>query len=290
MFQGEDDFIKALKTNPDRTSMIDELFRNPDFLKVWSFLKNCPGVIITLKSTPGLEDKGGVKRFGWYRPGDHTLELNPTKPEHLSNPAELLDTLIHELIHALMDVRDRCDGEWPLPPGATDWFHDPDVNPPGALEPRKDSEGSASKDHAKNHYGDGASDPEHEYLDENDKAQEFIVKIVTAVLQNTGGGAPDFKLKGVPTLTFKGLKKLHGGPRKLVKNWQHIRAITWEPDACWQRTSTVRGWIMKCNCDSCIMVVKYDNGGTQIDLIDRGDKVEQDGHSLHVERLAGWDV
>lgn len=290
MFKGEDDFLKGLKSNPDQTALIDELFRNPEFQKLWQYLKRCPRVTITLKATPGLKDAGGVERFGQYSPGTQTLELNPTKPEHASNAAELVDTLIHELIHALFDVRDKCGEEgWPLPPGAADWYHDPTVPNPGRPRPNKASPEGPNKEHAKKHYGDGASDPVREYLDENDKAQEFIVKLVLDVLRKTAGGAPDYKLKGDPTLTFKGLKKLLGA-QKLTKNFQKIKSIRWDPNGCWRRTSTPKGWVMECRCDWCEMIVTFDDGTRQIDLIDTGDKVEKSLDSLDIARMAGWDV
>ena len=42
--------------------------------------------------TPGLKMRG-VERFGGYFLGSHTLEINPTKPEHVANPEELVDTI-----------------------------------------------------------------------------------------------------------------------------------------------------------------------------------------------------
>jgi len=289
MFSGEDAFIRGLKSNPDQTAMLDALFRDPDFLRLWNYLKNCRAVTITLTASPGLTDAGGVERFGQYSPGTKTIELNPTKPEHVANASELVDTLVHELIHALCDIRDLCgEDDWPLPPGASDWGHDPTVPDPSQPRPDKASPESDNKQHARKHYGDGASDPDHEYLDENDRAQEFIVKIVTAVLKATVGGAPFFRLPGGPTLTFKGLKKLRGA-RSLTKNWKSIRAVTWESDPCWRRTSTARGWVMQCRCDWCEVIVKFNDGTKQIDLVDKGDKVELSLDSLHLTRLAGWE-
>jgi hypothetical protein len=284
MFKGEADFVQGLKAIS--ATLCDALFDNPEFQKLWQYLKNCPGVTIALALRLGLKDDLGVERFGQYSPKEKLIELNVLKPEHLHNPAEVLDTLIHELIHALWDVRAICGAEnWPLPAGAYEWDHDvtrPQIGP----EPNKDSPNGPNKQHAEAHYGDSPSDPK-DYVDLNDQAQLFIIRLVTAAIAVTTGGEPDFELKGAPTLTFKNWKKLHG-TRRVTKNWQAIRAITWE-DRCWRRTSTARGWVMECRCDCCEMVVKYLDGTTQIDLIDTGDKVEFDGASIHFKRLAGWE-
>jgi hypothetical protein len=38
------------------------------------------------------------------------------------------------------------------------------------------------------------------------------------------------------------------------------------------------------------MVVTFDDGTRQIDLIDTGDKVEKSLDSLDIARLVGWDI
>jgi len=289
MFKGEDDFIKGLKSNPDQTAIIDELFKNPDFQKIWQYLKNCRAVTIDLKISPNLKNAKAVPRFGQYTPLTKTLELNPAHPTHAANASELADTLIHELIHALWDVREDCGGElWPLPPGVVDWYHDPDA-PDRDHRPDKASPEGPNKKHAEKHYGDGASDPDHEFLDENDKAQEFIVRIINKLLEKTAGDGPDYPLKGGPTLTHENLKKLQGVHR-VTKNWQRIKSITWYPDNCWRRTSTPKGWIMRCTCAYARMIVKYENGSVQIDLIGKGDSAELNGDSLDIARLTGWET
>jgi hypothetical protein len=37
------------------------------------------------------------------------------------------------------------------------------------------------------------------------------------------------------------------------------------------------------------VIVKFDDGTVQIDLVDGGDKVERDLDSLHIKRIAGWE-
>jgi hypothetical protein len=292
MFQGEAGFINGLKSTRDQGDMVDALFNNPDFQKLWDYLKNCKAVTIDLEIKSPLP-LGGANRCGAYIPGtggnNPTVVIDPKHALHNDNPSELLDTLIHELIHALSAVRNACGEEgWPLPPGATDWEHDSTVPDPTVPQPKKGDANDDNKKHARKHYGDGASDPINEYLDENDKAQEFMARLVIDALKKTAGGAPYYRLKGGTTTTFKNLKKLYG-VQSLTKDLKKVRSITWEPDPCWRRTSTKSGWINQCKCDWCEVIVKFDDGTVQIDLVDGGDKVERDLDSLHIKRIAGWE-
>lgn len=291
LLTNEDDFKKDLKSTPEQTRLIDALFNDPDFKRLWDYLKQCPGFKLTLKVTPGLVI-GGKERFGGYSPNPPckgTLEINPTKPEHKKNAAELVDTLVHEIIHAICDAKACCaDLPYPLTNGETDWYHDPNRPDPTGGQPRKNDPDSENKKYAHDHYGDGASDPEHEYLDENDKAQELIRKIVDQVLKATARLDHGVHLDGSPTATHKNLKKLHGVER-VFKSWSNINGITWEPDSCWRRTSTRRGWIMQCNCTSCYVVVKHTDGTRQVDFIDHGDRVEQDLDTVDIPRIGGFE-
>jgi len=288
---GENAFKNGLKSNPQQTRLIDALFNQPDFRRLWDYLDRCPGFTLTLKVTPGLAI-GGVERFGGFSPTGPcagTLEINPAKAEHRSNAAELVDTLVHEIIHAICEARDCCRGlDYPLQNGETDWYHDPDRPDPGAPRPRKADPAGPDKAHAEQHYGDSASDPANEYLDENDKAQELIRKIVDEVLKETARFDRGPILDGGPTLTYINLRNLLGATC-IVKNWRGIRSIIWEPDSCWRRTSTRRGWIVTCRCTYCMMLVSYNDGTRQVDFIAGGDTVEKDLDSVHVHRIGGFD-
>lgn len=284
-------FKDDLKSTPQQGRLLDALFNNPDFLRLWDYLKKCPGFTLTLKVTPGLKI-GGVERYGGYSPTGQckgTLEINPTKPEHKKNAAELIDTIVHELIHAICDAKKCCPGlPYPLTNGEADWYHDPDRPSKNGPLPRKSDPQSEDKDYAEKRYGDGASDPQNEYLDENDKAQELIRKIIDDLLKETARFGRGIDLDGGPTSTHKNLKKLHGVQRAF-KSWNNIRSIIWEPDPCWRRTSTGRGWIMQCQCDYCVMVVSYNDGTRQVDFIDKGDKIEKDQDTIDVSRIGGFD-
>jgi hypothetical protein len=288
VFTGEDDFIKALKdTSPDARALIDALFNDPDFLKLWNYLKSCPAINVALSVDNTIKDSHGDELFGLTPPGK--LIVNTHKREHHDNPSELLDTLIHEVIHALWDAKQACaDLPWPLPDDVYDWPDDP-----GAVnrldEPEKDDPDSPDKRHAQTQYGDSPSSTKR-YIDVNFPGQRLICGLIEAALKATAGGAPRYRLKGRPTLTHENLRRHRKlAARHWSKNWKDIRSITWEPDGCWHRTSTPRGWIMECTCDSAQMIVKYDDGTVQIDLLGKGDNATFDGGSVTFDRLFGWD-
>jgi hypothetical protein len=113
-------FRAALGTTPQQVAAIDSLFSNAGFLGLWNYLKMCGALPaqdlgpLALKVTPGLV-------IGGYNSATRTLEINPTKPEHVTNPTELVDTITHEMIHAVDDLEADCiaAGSGPSPLAAT---------------------------------------------------------------------------------------------------------------------------------------------------------------------------
>ncbi len=197
-FENETPFIDGLKTTPDQEVVIDALFNDPDFKKIWDYLKACQKVIV-LEIKPGLKIDG-VERFGGYSGWGvkGRLTINPTKPEHVNNPMEMADTIIHELIHAVMDLKEDCgDTNYPFDTDIYELYNDPNLQGPKTSE--KKHVDPRDKDYLDNHYGDGASDPDNEYIDINDKAQQLIIKIIKRLIRQTG--------KGGPTTTFENEEK-----------------------------------------------------------------------------------
>lgn len=188
----EGDFRTQLGSTGEQRVAIDALFANPTFAALMSYLRSCTATPkqdvgpLRLKVTPGLK-AGGTERFGGYNPVTRTLEINPTKREHVSNPSELVDTIVHELIHAVDDLQPDCvaagSGPAPLAGGGT--AHAPS---------RADVAGTPEEARLMQEQGPGASDPCGEFIDINDAAQRMIV----SVIQN------DIAVSGVgrPTLTF----------------------------------------------------------------------------------------
>ena len=137
---------------------------------------------LELKVTPGLKI-GGVERYGGYNGGTRTLEINPTKPEHTANPAELVDTITHELIHAVDDLQADCKAsgakDAPLKGGAT-------VSPPS----RAAVAGTSDEAKLMQDPGPGASNPCDEFIDINAAAQQLIIGILRSNIAIAKVGRP----------------------------------------------------------------------------------------------------
>lgn len=201
-FIGEKKFIDGLKAYPKNKKAITALFEDPDFKKIWNYLKNCKKKI-ELRIRPGL-NFGGPERFGMYlgsRKGNSVLFINPTKKECKENSMELVDTIIHECIHAVLDLREKCgDKGYPFSNDIIELFEDPNIK--GEKEKEKKKVDPKDKKYLDKHYGDSASNPKEEYIDINDKAQQLIIKIILRLIKKTG--------EGKKTLVFQNEEKRKG--------------------------------------------------------------------------------
>jgi len=185
-------FQAQLGSTPEQALSINTLFSNASFAAIWNWIAGCSATPaqdlgpLELLVTPGLTI-GGIVRFGGYSPFSRTLEINPTKPEHVANPAELVDTLFHELIHAADDLDAGCQAAGsaaaPLAGAAT-----------STLPPRAAVAGTAAETALNIAQGPGASDPCGEFIDINDAAQTMVTDAIQSNIQLTGIGHP--------TLTF----------------------------------------------------------------------------------------
>lgn len=186
-------FRTKLGATPDQKSAIDALFANAQFKALWNYLSACPANPkqdqgpLALKVTPGLKI-GGVERFGGYSPLARTLEINPSKPEHQANPQELIDTVVHELIHAVDDLDEACVKAGapasPLKGAGTEQ----------SAPALADVKGTPKEDDLLRELGPGASNPCEEFIDINKQAQQIIVAIIQSNIKTTKIGRP--------TLTF----------------------------------------------------------------------------------------
>jgi outer membrane protein OmpA-like peptidoglycan-associated protein len=183
----ETQFQARLGATPQQRAAVDALFADPGFASLWAYLRSCRSASgrqdlgpLALEVTPGLRDNG-VERFGGYSPLSRTLEINPTKPEHRTNPAELVDTVVHELIHAVDHLQTECRaaGSPPAPLGgaATTGFRA--RTPGGPDEARLNRE-----------RGPGASNPCNEFIDINAAAQDMIVRMLRSNIQIATVGRP----------------------------------------------------------------------------------------------------
>lgn len=183
-----DEFRDKVGVTTKQKAAIKALFANKTFLNLWKYLETCLATPkkdlgpLVLKVTPGLKI-GGVERFGGYSPMTRTLEINPAKPEHKSNPAELVDTITHELIHAVSDLEDACvkAGADPAPLGgaATEF-------PPS----RAAVAGTAEEKKLMVQLGPGASNPCEEFLDINKTAQQMVIQIIRENIKVAKVGRP----------------------------------------------------------------------------------------------------
>jgi hypothetical protein len=180
-------FRKSLGSTADQKAAISALFAEKTFLSLWNYLKDCPvgpkrdlGPL-RLEVTPGLKI-GGKERYGGYSPLARKLEINPTKPEHVANPTELVDTITHELIHAVSDLAAECEsaGANPAPLAGAATVDAPlrkDVTP-------------AEEKQLMLELGPGASNPCEEFIDINKAAQQMIVQILRHNIKVAKVGRP----------------------------------------------------------------------------------------------------
>lgn len=178
-----DTFLEQLATTEDQAAALAALRGHPDFLRIWEYVRDLPDRYrIRFRAVPGLGRSSGVERFGSW--GDGVLVINPTHPEHQANPQELMDTVLHEMVHALLD-RPHGAG-YPLPDDALDVRHDDRLR--GMWGLGKDEAPPRLRPYLDAHYGDSASNPEEEYIDINDVSQRFIIKVIQENIERTGIG------------------------------------------------------------------------------------------------------
>ncbi len=183
-----DQFRAQLGTTPEQKSAIDVLFSNATFLALWNYLDACTAVPtqdrgpLALLVTPGL-GLPQVERFGGYSPGSRTLEINPTKSEHKSNPTELVDTIVHEVIHTVDHLQSICVAAGappaPLAGAAT-----------ASAPSRAAVAGTPDEARLMIEQGPGASNPCEEFVDINAAAQQMIIQILVENIKVSRVGRP----------------------------------------------------------------------------------------------------
>lgn len=197
--EGElDRFLARLARTPGQRKAIAALRSHPDFLRIEAYLRSYPGGLpLQLRVVPGLVAHG-VERYGTYSQG--TLTINPTIAEHRRNPQELVDTLLHELIHALLALP-RAEG-FPLGPNVLDSSHDPRLRGAVGSPLRRSRIPLAVIRYLEQHYGPSASNPSEDFTDINGGAQRLIVKVIRDLLRRSQVGRE--------TLVFRNLERRSG--------------------------------------------------------------------------------
>lgn len=178
-------FLRKLAKTPNQAKAVRALRRNPDFVRIKSYLERYPsGVPLRLRVVPGLMAHG-VERFGTYSQG--TLTINPTIPGHKQNVQELVDTLLHELVHAILALP-RAGG-FPLAPDVLDSSHDPRLRGSAGTPLRRGRLAKPLAAYLDTNYGPSASNPHEDYTDINAGAQRLIIKVVRHNMARTGLGS-----------------------------------------------------------------------------------------------------
>jgi hypothetical protein len=179
-------FLDQLAQTEEQRVAVEALRRNPDFLAIRFYLEHYrddANLPIRLRVVPGLEARG-VERFGTFANG--ALTINPTIAEHQRNVQELLDTLIHEAVHALLSLPRRP--YYPFGPEVLDSGHDRFLGRMGGYVLRLGRVPEPHGSYLDTHYGPSASNPERDYSDINSGAQLLIVKVIRDNMRRTGLG------------------------------------------------------------------------------------------------------
>lgn len=194
----EEQFVEQLAQTPEQKKVLTALTRNKEFVGLWNWFSKFPGGNpIRFVVKPGLQ-MGGVERFGGFYTGELALIVNPAKREHVANPQELVNTIVHELVHAALAVqraakqRGLTVSPAPLPEGATDLYHDETFVERFGEAYSADKADYARRPEARAYlereYGDSDSNPRDEYLDVNRPTQGLVQRVVADNLLQTGIG------------------------------------------------------------------------------------------------------
>ena len=212
-----DRFRRRLGHTREQRVVVDALFAHPKFLVLWNWLDKCKcdradlgPIRLRVRRTFG----DGVQTFGGLDQGRGTLTINPKIRKARENPQELVDTLVHEVVHAISWAwrNGLCPG--PRPPlaeldimgmpssgertarerrqagkPACQRTRFPVAEPPKSLT-LENVEGGLSELEQFERSGPGASDPCRTFLDIREAPQQRIVEIVDDIRRETGVGGP----------------------------------------------------------------------------------------------------
>ena len=122
---------------------------------------------------------GDIERFGGWYPRKRLIIINPYKLR--GNPLEIVDTLAHELVHALCTAPELRNAF--LPRSATDLANDPNIPKKSVKDLIQGYFGQETDfeqkfhNYMKTNYGKSHSSPDNEYIDINIPAQRWVKKI-----------------------------------------------------------------------------------------------------------------
>jgi len=190
-------FRRRLGRTDDQKKVIDALFDNTEFMSYWNWLDACGGrgALGPVKLRVRRTWDNGVERFGVFKHDSRTLIVNPWMPEAIANPLELVDSVVHELLHAIhwAHVNGKCPDKLP-PVKAIEYTrrekpgrkgkNDDGTKPPDLM----DVKGSTNEIDLLERQGPSASDPCGSFIDILETPQSAINEVVSDVGERTGIG------------------------------------------------------------------------------------------------------
>lgn len=183
-----DEFKAQLSITEDHKKAINALFGNAYFVSLWSYMEKCPMTPkkdlgpLGLLAVPHLF-VGGAERYGGYAKSARSIVINAGKQEHIDNPAEVIDTMTHEMIHAVFDLGPGC-----MAAGAKE----PPLAGAATIKKRTMAEvgGTPEEDKLMADQGPKASHPCGEFEDVNATAQQLIIQVLKGTMKQSKVGSP----------------------------------------------------------------------------------------------------
>lgn len=96
-------FEQRLGRTPEQKTVVRHLFGHPVFRRLWDWIGRCQGRKADhgpIKLRVGRTFADGSQTFGGFNQTRGILTINPMNRAARENPQELVDTLVHELVHA----------------------------------------------------------------------------------------------------------------------------------------------------------------------------------------------
>ncbi|PWT95636.1 MAG: hypothetical protein C5B52_17430 [Bacteroidetes bacterium] len=224
------------KMSADHKIVVDDLFADPAFTPLVDYLNKCPGGTIDFDVKRHTQMVRGkvVDLFGGFEPKVGTpssMIVNPFRAEHKTNPLEVVDTIVHEFLHAILDLDTKCTSPtnpFPLSSGITDAPHDPELAglfSSGIRDPldRKNAAAASAggmtttsgqnlTDFLGSNYGPSASRPKTHYVDLNRKGLELVTSIIAGIKAR-------HPTIGKETVSFDNVELMKASDLLATRNW-----------------------------------------------------------------------
>lgn len=191
-------FKERLGRTPEQEEVVTRLFAHPTFTKLWDWLGRCTGEPKDhgpIKLRVGRSFSDGLQTFGGFNQTRGILTINPMNRAAHRNPLELVDTIVHELVHAVSwAIRTgKCPGQKAPMEQVEDLVHEDDrhrfmAEQSGYARTQRLSLGDELM-HLER-LGPSASDPCNFFLDIEATPQAAVVEITRDIKEDTGIGAP----------------------------------------------------------------------------------------------------